>query len=123
MEYSARHTLCYTHVVVDMNFRKSETVEANRRCEQHHRIQKAIDQIPTIIGESKKLTHNRQKLTKIADRDEDGWQVNNTSDKADVLADLIGMKKRSSKSEGRSLSGNKSKTREQTSPRPSAFSW
>ena len=105
MEYSARHTLCYTQVVVDMNFRKSETVEANRRCEQHHRIQKAIDQIPTIIGESKKLTHNRQKLTKIADRDEDGWQVINTSDKADVLADLIGMEKRSSKKRRKELIG------------------
>ncbi|KAK2565710.1 hypothetical protein P5673_010886 [Acropora cervicornis] len=58
-----------------MNFRKSETAEANRRCEQHHRIQTAIDQIPTIIGESKKLTHNRQKLTKIADRDEDGCAI------------------------------------------------
>ena len=111
MEYSARHTLCYTHVVVDMNFRKSETAEANRRCEQHHRIQTAIDQIPTIIGESKKLTHNRQKLTKIADRDEDGWEVINTSDKADVLADLIGMKKRSSKKRRKELIGKQNNSK------------
>ena len=51
------------------------------------------------------MAHNRQKLTNSADRYEDGWKVINTSDEADVLADLIGMKKRGSKKRRKELIG------------------